>query len=112
MYGNEDQLNRKVNVLQQTSEKGEPDDPSRPYVPRLLGLVTSGGQVVGILEEFVDGANLYDFNIDDAPSTQRRQWKCQIAQALTRLHQSGIIWGDVKPGNVLIDKGRLCSATK
>ncbi|EXJ82202.1 hypothetical protein A1O3_06015 [Capronia epimyces CBS 606.96] len=74
-YGNEDQLKREINVLRQISETWEPGDPSRLHVPRLLGLATSGGggQILGILEEFVDGTNLYQFNIDDAPSAQRQQ---------------------------------------
>ncbi|OQV00028.1 Protein kinase domain-containing protein [Cladophialophora immunda] len=103
-HGNEDQLKREINILQQISEKWEPDHPHRPQIPQFLGLVTSAGQVIGMLEEFVDGMNLHEFDIDDVSSAQRRKWKRQIEQSITQLHQSGIVWGDVKPENVLIDK--------
>lgn len=102
--GNEDQLRREISVLQQISDKWEPDHPDHPHVPRLLGLVTSGGQVIGMLEEFIDGTNLHELDLDDASSAQRRKWKRQIEQAIKQLHQSGVVWGDVKPENVLIDK--------
>lgn len=85
-HGNEDQLKREINVLQQISEKWDPDHPERPHVPQFFGLVKSSGQVIGMLENFIEGKNLYELNLDDASSAQRRKWKRQIDQAITRLH--------------------------
>lgn len=34
----------------------------------------------------------------------RRRWASQIEGLVKALHQEGIIWGDVKADNVLIDK--------
>ncbi|OAP56019.1 hypothetical protein AYL99_10171 [Fonsecaea erecta] len=90
--------------LAQISEKWEPDHPHRPHIPRFPGLRTSAGQVIGMLEEFVDGMNLHEFDVDGVSSAQRRKWKRQIEQSITQLHQSGIVWGDVKRENVLIDE--------
>ncbi|EXJ90961.1 hypothetical protein A1O1_04068 [Capronia coronata CBS 617.96] len=80
---NEDQLQREINVLQQISEIWPPDYPCRPHVPRFLGL---------------------EFDIAGASATQRRKWKDQIEQSISLLHQNGIVWGDVKPRNIIIDK--------
>lgn len=100
---NEAQLQREINVLQQISEKWKPDCPNRPLVPRFLGLVTSRGQIMGMLEEFIDGKDLQEFEIEKASSTQRQKWKHQIEQSIGQLHENGIVWGDVKTANIMID---------
>ena len=38
------------------------------------------------------------------PVQLRRRWATQISRSLDKLHEGGIIWGDVKAENVLIDK--------
>ncbi|RMD42246.1 hypothetical protein DV735_g2914, partial [Chaetothyriales sp. CBS 134920] len=100
------QLKREINVLQQISQHWAPDDPDRPRVPQFFGLVQSSrGQVIGLLESFIDGTNLSELNLaDDTSSTQRRLWERQIEQAIASLHERGIVWRDVKPSNVVIDK--------
>lgn len=68
-YGNEGQLKREINVLQQISERWEPDHPGRPRVPRFLGLVASESQMIGMLEEFIDGTNRILLDLLPAPET-------------------------------------------
>lgn len=40
---------------------------------------------------------------DDPPAEIRGQWIDQLEATLAALHKNGIIWGDVKAENVLID---------
>ncbi|EXK46482.1 hypothetical protein FOXG_20417 [Fusarium oxysporum f. sp. lycopersici 4287] len=40
----------------------------------------------------------------DPPPEVRQRWMDQIAAAVSGLHDTGIIWGDVKAENVLIDQ--------
>ena len=37
-----------------------------------------------------------------APSL-RRKWAAQIEQTVKELHRHGVVWGDAKPDNVIID---------
>ncbi|KAI3340928.1 hypothetical protein F4824DRAFT_450022 [Ustulina deusta] len=37
------------------------------------------------------------------PISLRRKWVAQAKSAIERLHATGIIWGNAKAGNVLID---------
>ncbi|KAJ6787930.1 hypothetical protein PWT90_06410 [Aphanocladium album] len=41
---------------------------------------------------------------DDPPTDVRRKWIQQLNAALFGLHKVGIVWGDVKPENILINK--------
>jgi hypothetical protein len=102
--GAKNQLMREIKVLQQISDRWEPGHPARPAVPRLLGLVGSHDQVIGILEDFVDGDKLSELDINEVSPAQRRDWRRQIERTMTLLHQHGFIWGDVKADNVLVDK--------
>jgi tRNA A-37 threonylcarbamoyl transferase component Bud32 len=40
----------------------------------------------------------------DVSPTQRQKWKMQINETVRRLHEHGLVWGDVKPENVIIDR--------
>lgn len=77
-------------------------------VPKLLGLVRSkSNDVVGILEEYIqpgpEASNLQQFNIETVAKSRRRKWASQIQQSILMLHGLGVVWGDGKAENVLID---------
>lgn len=90
-----------------------PDDPSASAsaplrVPRLLGYVTHprSGMVLGILREWVPSRaslrDLQDEGLEGVPEGRRREWARQITETVEMLHAVGLVWGDVKPGNVII----------
>lgn len=74
---------------------------------RLFGVVTGrGGLAKGLLYEWIetrDAGTLALIIGADTPLTLREKWAAQIRNAVTGLHTLGIVWGDVKPENVLID---------
>ncbi|KGQ03518.1 hypothetical protein BBAD15_g11240 [Beauveria bassiana D1-5] len=80
--------------------------PSSVRISRLLGLVKDErGTVFGLLLTHIDcqGQTLTCAVESDAPGFLRRQWITEITQTVFCLHQHGLVWGDAKPDNVLID---------
>ncbi|KAB5572201.1 hypothetical protein GE09DRAFT_1098671 [Coniochaeta sp. 2T2.1] len=77
-------------------------------VCRLLGVVMDdNGSVMGLLLTYIDhGGRTLSSNVDpDHPSAStRKRWMDQLEAALTELHKAGIVWGDVKAENVLVDR--------
>ena len=75
---------------------------------RLLGIVQdTDGSVSGLLLTYVDhdGHGLLAYSLhDDTPLQDKEQWATQVRESLQQLHQRGIVWGDVKASNVMIDK--------
>ncbi|KAF4633404.1 hypothetical protein G7Y89_g4721 [Cudoniella acicularis] len=77
--------------------------------PRLIGFVVNGGDdegVIGILEEYIPhtmnlGGSQSD--IKAAASERRRKWAEQVRRNIELLHEIGVVWGDGKPENVLIN---------
>ncbi|KAM5378789.1 hypothetical protein ACJZ2D_004262 [Fusarium nematophilum] len=73
---------------------------------RLHGLVKSeNGRVLGLLLSYINCKNLTLTCAmrRDPPVALRRKWKKQIRWTVELLHIAGIIWGNVKADNVLID---------
>jgi tRNA A-37 threonylcarbamoyl transferase component Bud32 len=46
---------------------------------------------------------LTDPNTKNAPLSLRKKWIDQIRDMVRTLHAAGIVWGDAKPDNILID---------
>ena len=39
----------------------------------------------------------------EAPAALRLKWKQRVSAALACLHEAGIVWGDAKTANILVD---------
>ncbi|OAX85527.1 hypothetical protein ACJ72_00065 [Emergomyces africanus] len=78
-------------------------------VPKLHGFVSSGNksnmEICGLLITYIECRRTLSSRdeIRKAAPYLREKWIHQLKQMVNEFHQAGIIWGDVKPGNVLID---------
>jgi len=82
------------------------DDPNfkNSHVSRLGGLVTmEDGSILGLLIKHIPDSDTLDFAVGDASEDERKRWAQQLRATVENLHKANIIWGDVKPDNVLID---------
>ncbi|KAK3318121.1 hypothetical protein B0H66DRAFT_602724 [Apodospora peruviana] len=79
---------------------------------RLYGLVVAPPRVLGLLYDWIpfERSLFYAVIGDDdsdknkATLAEREKWAHQIKDMDARLHEIQVVWGDVKPDNVLIDK--------
>lgn len=82
---------------------------STPFITRLLSTFQTSDSLFFVLE-FVRGGDLgkYISNGKVFSEYQIRVYLAEIAVALSHLHKLGIVFRDLKPGNILIDsKGHL-----
>ncbi|GKT51804.1 ribosomal protein S6 kinase beta [Colletotrichum spaethianum] len=78
--------------------------PPEAWICRLHGVVRDGDKLMGMLFVWIDTKGvLSKARADQSSPDLRKRWKTQISTSLEKLHQKGIIWGDVKAENVLID---------
>lgn len=76
-------------------------------IPRLHGLVSDGrGLVFGLLMSYIDcrARTLACAAKPHVPANMRHKWCKQVVSSVQDLHGAGIIWGDAKAENVLIDE--------
>ncbi|KAL1835391.1 hypothetical protein VTK73DRAFT_5685 [Phialemonium thermophilum] len=74
-------------------------------VPPLLGYIThpEAGCVVGFVRAWIPGERLKDA-VRGATPERRRKWASQVREAVDQLHEMGVVWGDGKPSNVVVDE--------
>lgn len=77
--------------------------------PALLGLVVDGEDehIIGILEEYIPhttNIGRCEGGIKAVASERRAKWAKQIKTSIEGLHEIGVVWGDGKPGNVLVNE--------
>lgn len=78
-------------------------------VSRLHGLVRDdNGVVFGLLLTYIDCKHVtLSCAVEPGmPITLRKKWVAQLRDIVSQLHSAGIIWGDAKPDNVLIDRNQ------
>ncbi|KAI9708960.1 MAG: hypothetical protein M1820_003654 [Bogoriella megaspora] len=76
--------------------------------PRLTGLIKSNKDtVIGILEEYVkacpEAPTLEHFDMESVVRARREKWASQIQESIRILHGIGVIWGDGKAANIIVD---------
>lgn len=80
----------------------------RVHTPTLLGFISSEDDLaltLGFFMEYVEpGPPLLSLEIDLIPRMKRAAWAKQISDDLKKLHGIGLIWGDAKAGNIILDK--------
>jgi len=78
-------------------------------ISRLYGIVRDkDGLILGLLLTFIDCERV-TLSCAVKPGTEvsrKEKWAAQIQEAVGQLHDAGIVWGDAKPDNVLIDVSR------
>ncbi|KAI1114934.1 hypothetical protein F5Y14DRAFT_440893 [Nemania sp. NC0429] len=76
------------------------------HVPQLLGYVThaENGRIIGLLRQWIPGRQLAKVGIPATSVARRQNWASQIQGMVDELHEMGVIWGDVKASNVVIDE--------
>ncbi|KAF5707947.1 serine threonine kinase [Fusarium mundagurra] len=79
--------------------------PPEAYICRLKGVVREGGGLLGMLFTWIPSKGvLSKARAAASPPELRKRWATQIQRSVDLLHKNGIIWGDAKAENVLIDQ--------
>jgi len=79
-------------------------------VPKLLGYArhADSGGVIGLLREWIPaggrGRTLRHIDVSAVPKEMRQRWEAQIRETAYQLHASGLVWGDGKASNVIVDQ--------
>ncbi|RSL94104.1 hypothetical protein CEP52_012818 [Fusarium oligoseptatum] len=84
---------------------------SQLYLCHLYGVVMDDSDfILGLLLTYINNGDcplstrIHPDDPDDPPPAIRERWVGQLDAALAGLHKAGVVWGDVKAENVLIDR--------
>jgi tRNA A-37 threonylcarbamoyl transferase component Bud32 len=78
----------------------------RIRVPRVTGFVMSEkhGFIHGFLLDAIDNHGSVWERAGDTPVAEREKWYEDVCRMVGVLHEAGIVWGDVKPENMIVDE--------
>ena len=99
-------IDREFRCLQQISA-ARVGTPLR--VPRLCGVIGSGNDSVsGILMTNItpnlETPRLGLIDINTVAASRKKKWAAQIKGTIKKIHDIGVVWGDAKADNILIDR--------
>lgn len=79
--------------------------PPHPNIMSMEALVEDQeGLICGAIYSYIAGYTLDE--VKDFSSNELKKWDEQIIDAIQHLHKNGKIWGDARPGNIIIDGNR------
>ncbi|KAF9768109.1 hypothetical protein IL306_014623, partial [Fusarium sp. DS 682] len=80
--------------------------PNTIQIPQLLGYIhhKDTKQILGFLRQWVPGRRLSDIDITATTVEKRQKWALQISETIKYLHGYGLVWGDGKSSNIIIDE--------
>lgn len=90
-------------------DDGDDDDDEREMpivrVPSLRGVIRhpDEGHVIGFLRDWVPGASLASYDMDDTAVDLRKDWDEKVASSLDEMHVLGVYWGAAENESIIID---------
>lgn len=104
-------IKREIDILDKIEKKGLRQ---KFYCPKLLGIVTcatpaevekeSRTSIMGYLQTAINQPTLLTTKLDsEVPQDKRDAWAVKADEAKKILHENGIIWGDAKADNFVVD---------
>ena len=96
---------RELNALVRTRA----NDPKQELrVTRLAGLVKWDDEdsIGGLLMNYTADTDNLGWVAGEASEAERSRWALEVRRTVERLHSLGVIWGDAKAANVLVDADR------
>lgn len=104
-------IKREIDILDKIEKKGLRE---KFYCPKLLGIVTCASpadaeennrsSIMGFLQTAIDQPTPLTTKLDSAvPQRKRDAWARRADEAKKILHENGIIWGDAKADNFVVD---------
>lgn len=82
-------------------------DPQKVRTSRLYGIVEDDkSHVIGLLLHYIQVDDTLYYKVIETQSLgtdMKDKWKRQVTSTVEALHGAGIVWGDVKASNVLLD---------
>lgn len=81
-------------------------EPGMIQVPQIFGYIHHKDTelILGFLREWIPGRRLCDVDVAISTLENRHKWVLQISQTIERLHEHGIVWGNGKPINIVINE--------
>ncbi|KAE8323725.1 hypothetical protein BDV39DRAFT_208550 [Aspergillus sergii] len=99
-----EQANREITSLIHIKSTNRSNTIRTPTLHELVKNPENNASISGILLEYIPHHNtLADIDLDNTPVSIRVKWKDQLQSMIHSLHSAGIVWGDAKPDNVLVD---------
>lgn len=100
----EDLIRKEVNKYERIKAAGFASD---VRTSRLQGIVEDDSErIVGLLYDDLGDTMPLDYEevmSQETPLSMRKKWASQIQHTVEMLHKAGVIWGDAKAGNILVD---------
>ncbi|KAE8146332.1 hypothetical protein BDV25DRAFT_162708 [Aspergillus avenaceus] len=96
--------NRETSTLLRIQKLGLSNILRAPKIHGFVEFQRASSRISGILLEYIEHCNtLGHINIPTTPLPVRVKWINQLRNTIKMLHSAGIIWGDAKPDNILVD---------
>jgi hypothetical protein len=94
-----------IRELESYKQAAPLDFTGKAHDPQLHGVVRVKDRVLGLSLSWIDAGHvtLECALRHGAPIALRQKWAAQLSASLEILHRAGVIWGDAKPANVLVD---------
>jgi tRNA A-37 threonylcarbamoyl transferase component Bud32 len=103
-HGHSSQLDRELATFKKIAES---NINAGARISRLHGVVATedGKSILGLLLTWIDAPNgALQYQYWRRSLQARLRWAAQIQETIKELHEEGVVWGDAKLDNVLLDK--------